>query len=567
MLANLATLLMTAAAIGVLASGKALAADVPATSKIDAVVVFPSGAEVTRVAKVRLAEGEHAVILPDLPAGAVQGSIRVEGKATGKLEIGSVDTRRMSVPQSDAAAADAERKRLEDAIDRVKDELAALASQIEVTATQRKLIGNLAELPARPIPAGAQARGEDWAQVLGLIASATTQAATTEIAAKVRVRETERRLHDLQRRLAELAPKRLDRTEVRVLVSAAAALDADLTIRYQVGNASWSPFYDARLATGAKDAPPKLELVRRAAIQQRSGENWDDVALQLSTTRPAAGASAPELSTMTVDFEPELRPAPAPMAQSAPAAGAMREESDRMDATSKRKALASRAMAPEPVQEVAARVEAAPFQAVFTVPGRNTVPATGESKRVQLMSDQLEPILTARSTPKIDAKAYLYAKLVAPKGAPLLPGKVSLFRDGTFSGTGHLPLLPPGDEHDLGFGIDDGVRVKYAVIEDKRGETGLITSTRNEQRNYKVTVKNLHERAIQVSILDQIPVSQNQDIKVEPIGKAQPTRRDLEDKRGVMAFDFKLEPQEERALEFGYRVAWPGAKSVIYGTR
>ena len=55
------------------------------------------------------------------------------------------------------------------------------------------------------------------------------------------------------------------------------------------------PFYDARLATGTKAQAPKLQLVRRASIQQRSGESWDEVALALSTTRPGAGTAAPEL--------------------------------------------------------------------------------------------------------------------------------------------------------------------------------------------------------------------------------------------------------------------------------
>jgi hypothetical protein len=58
-----------------------------------------------------------------------------------------------------------------------------------------------------------------------------------------------------------------------VFVNAGAPLDADIVIRYQVGNASWTPFYDARLSTGTKAQPPKLQLVRRASIQQRSGES------------------------------------------------------------------------------------------------------------------------------------------------------------------------------------------------------------------------------------------------------------------------------------------------------
>ena len=123
-----------------------------------------------------------------------------------------------------------------------------------------------------------------------------------------------------------------------------------------------------------------------------------------------------------------------------------------------------------------------------------------------------------RTVPKHDAKAYLYAKLILPKGSPLLPGPVSLFRDGTFVGTGALPLLSPGEEHELGFGVDDLVNVRHAIAEEKRGETGLISSARTDSRNYRMTVKNMHERAVELVVHDQIPVSQNEDIKVELMG-------------------------------------------------
>jgi hypothetical protein len=75
----------------------------------------------------------------------------------------------------------------------------------------------------------------------------------------------------------------------------------------------------------------------------------------------------------------------------------------------------------------------------------------------------------------------------------------------------------------------------------------------------------MHMRSIQLTVLDQIPVPQHADIKVELIGKATPSRRDVDDKRGVLAWDAKLEPDEERVIEFGYRATWPAAKKVIYG--
>jgi uncharacterized protein (TIGR02231 family) len=201
---------------------------------------------------------------------------------------------------------------------------------------------------------------------------------------------------------------------------------------------------------------------------------------------------------------------------------------------------------------------------VFAVPGRPTVPSTGEAKRVFLQQDAIEPVLSVVTVPKLDDKAYLYARLVLPKGSPVLPGSVSLFRDGTFVGTGALPILAPGERHDLGFGADDQVRVRHAIADEKRGETGLISSAKTDSRNFRITVKNMHERAVELAVQDQIPVSQNDDIKVELVGPAQPTKKDLDGKRGVVAFESTLGPEEERLIEFGYRVIWPGARAIVY---
>ena len=77
----------------------------------------------------------------------------------------------------------------------------------------------------------------------------------------------------------------------------------------------------------------------------------------------------------------------------------------------------------------------------------------------------------------------------------------------------------------------------------------------------------MHERADQSwSVIDQIPVSQNDDIKIELIGQDRsPTKRDIDDKRGMLAWEMKLEPEEERVIEFGYRVTWPAAERIVYG--
>ena len=542
------------------------AADVKGTSRIDAVTVFPSGAEITRVGKVTLVGGDHVILFTDLPARAIQSSIRVEGKATGSLEIGSVDSRRVFVPRTDDAIAATERKRVEDAIEKLKDDRATLQTAVQAAEMQKTLIGNLAQLPTRPAPANGAAPEPDWAQVFGLIGQRLAEAQKTILDTQIKVRVVDRQIKDLEGKLASLAPAQDERTEVKVFVNAGAALEAEMAIRYQVGGASWLPFYDARLATGTKAQAPKLQLVRRASIQQRTGESWDEVALALSTARPGAGTAAPELQPMTIDYEADAPPRPT---ASAPMVGTARTMSREAAAPGGAEDGLSRAKAaaPEPQQaeERFAKIETQAFQAIYAIAGRVTVPTTGEAKRVQIDEAQLEPALGVRTVPKRDAKAFLYAKVTMARGTPILPGQVSLFRDGTFVGNGRLPLLSPGEEHELGFGVDDAVRVRHAIAEEKRAETGIISSSKTDTRSYRISIKNLHERPIPVTVIDQIPVSQNADIKIELLGKTAPTKRDMDDKRGLLAWDMELKPDEEKVVEFGYRVTWPAAKKITYG--
>jgi uncharacterized protein (TIGR02231 family) len=552
--------------------GVARAAEVEAVSRIDAVTVYPMGAEVLRTAKVQLEKGDHTILFRDLPAGAIEGSIRVEGSATGKLEIGSVDTRRLFVPRTDADASVTERRQIEIEIEALRDDRAGLEAQMQGAETQKTLIGNLAQLPTRPAPAAGAERSEDWTAILTLIAAGSAEAQRVLQEAQIRIRETDRKIEDLEKKLSAIAPERSERTEAKVFVVAQSALEADITVRYQVAHASWTPLYDVRLATGAKTVAPMIDLTRRAAISQKTGESWNDVALTLSTTRPTAGASAPELRPLIVDFEPEARPAPppAPVAMSAPmgrmAAEDAAPQAEAAEEQSDNDGLAAGGMQRKRafLAERPAEVVQAPFHALYAVPGRLTIPETGEAKRVQLGAEAIEPELTIRTVPKLDAKAYLYAKFALPKGSPLLPGAVSLFRDGTFVGTGRLPMLSPGEAHELGFGIDDLVRVRHAVAQETRGETGLISTSRTDSRNYLLSIKSMHERAIALAIFDQIPVSANQDIKVELTGGTAPTKQNVDDKRGVLVWEGKLEPDQEQTIEFGYRVSWPSAKSIIY---
>ncbi len=572
---------LTALALLALLPTAAFAADIKATSTIDAVTVFPEGAEITRILKVQLTAGDQTVTLRDLPGSLVSDSVRIQGEADAKVEIGSVDARTF-FPSEDAANAATEdaRKAIEDAIQALNDKQNALGATIEGANLQKQLVMNLVNLPTRPIAPGATPSAEpDWAALTTLVGERLAAANKIIAEAQIAQRDNAKKIEDLQNQLNQQPDQGEQKTELQIHVATAAPVEATLRVRYQVPGAQWFPVYDARLETGDGKEAPKLSLVRRAIVNQSTGEAWDNVQLALSTTRPLAGTAAPRLVPLAVDFAPEgvaydaVGTASKRLAKRLDESVQDKEQNGYADGNLAGLEAPAPVAAPAPVKPKAvANVEqrrattiTTSFQALYGIPDRQTIKSGVGDKRVQIDIQAIAPALSVRAVPKFAETAYLYAKFKLDAETLLLPGTAALFRDGVFVGRGDLPQLSGGEEHEMGFGTDDKTRIKFANLGRKAGETGLISTSKTDTQSFKMTIKNLHARPIQVRILDQLPVSLNEDIKVDMLpGTAQPTARDVEDKKGLLAWDLTLEPDAQKDLAFGYQVSWPNGKAVYY---
>ncbi|MEW6643589.1 MAG: mucoidy inhibitor MuiA family protein [Pseudomonadota bacterium] len=552
------TTLALLSAAAPLATGAAHAADIDASSRIDSVVVFPDGAMVSRQAELSLPQGASTVLIKGLPAVLDPASVRVEATADGELAIGAVETR-----LSPGDAKPALDPALEAKITALKEEHDKVAARLDALEVKRKSIVRFSEFD--PAKVGKDDKGLDpanWKAAWDAVGEELAK--VNEESRVVRAKQTE-----LADQLAALeqarqtparpgAPKR----DVTIVVSANAPLKAGLTLTYRVAQAAWAPRYDARLDTGAKDRPATLDLVRRAEITQRTGEDWDQAALSVSTVRTIGGTAAPEVTPLIVSFDDVI----------VPLAGAAQE---RASQSARLKAVAPAAPAPlaedraqaakpQPAKPVLATLEAGAFQATFKVPGRVSVPRDGSPKTFALSSTHLTPELIARTSPALDAAAFLDVAFVQNEDAPLLPGEVNVHRDGVYVGKGRFPLVAPGDKATLGAGRDDRIKVTRVPLRQKDSEPGWINSARTQVTEFKTTVKNLHDTPVHITVTDRLPVSDVNQITVEPLStNTPPTDKTVCDKRGVMAWSFDLAAGDARDIRLGWRMRWPGDRDIF----
>jgi|SoiMethySBSTD1v2_1073268.scaffolds.fasta_scaffold70544_2 uncharacterized protein (TIGR02231 family) len=528
----------------------ALAAEMDVPSAIDAVTVYPDGATVTRLITVDLPAGDTTLIARDFPPGLDPASLRVEGESGAALTIGAIDAR---PPRTERPVIAPE---LEKRIEALRDERQGLDDRI-AAETARKAF---AQRFATNVPVGLGEKGEarplsEWRAAFAAVAEETATADNAIREARLRQREIDRELARLESALKANPPRK---TEVRVDLAAGAPARSMLRVSYTVPGARWAPLYDARLDSGSRERKPALELVRRAEIVQQTGEDWSDVALSVSTVRTAKGGSAPELRPLIVRYpQPALRLGSGGRAeQYAPAPAS--EPAQAEDARSR--------LAPAAEREAA--VETGGYQVVFRVPGRNSVSTSEGAKAVRLTTAKIAPDLLSRATPALDETAFLEASFRQADDAPLLPGRVALYRDGIYVGRGQIALTPKDETVRLGFGADDKVKVARVVVRKIEGSAGIISSARTDEREYKITVRSGHERAIRMVVEDQVPTTENEDIKVEVLQvTTPPTERDVRDRRGVLAWSFDAAPGETREIKLGWRLRWPADKTVAYEPR
>lgn len=542
------------------------AAEFTPQSHIDAVTVFPQGADIVRELAYDVPAGSHSLVLTDLPQNIDAQSIRVEGVGEGDLLVSSVDTRNRYMGNG---AADAQRKTIEKDIQTLQVERQGLDQTVADLSQQRNILYSLAEKQLVPQSTTDTTKAIDAVQlgalldVVGLRLAALSKDVT---AAQSRQRDIYEKVNELSAKLGELAPADEYRTEVVVNVEAGAAAKGNLRLSYRVQEASWMPYYDARLTIGDGNAKPMLDLVQRAEVVQNTGETWKDVTLVLSTARPSGNTAAPEMMAWEISkLEPQVAGASDSLAAPAPMAEAEMRVDDKGVADGELKSRSLRRLE-KPKLAIAQKqavVEAAGFQATYAIAGRVSVDNAGQSKKVRITSGQLEAELKAIVVPRVDTTAFLSAAFTVAGTGPQLGGLVNLYRDNVFVGRGSLPLLNPTEKAELGFGADDLIKVKRAEVKRVAGEEGFFTSSNGDERAWDITVKNLHTQAMPVRVVDRVPFTASKEIEITEIaGMTPPTLRDLDKKRGVLAWDFTLEPQAENALKTGYKITWPEGMQV-----
>lgn len=523
---------------------------------IEEVTVFTNRAMVGRRGKIELPAGITELVVTNLPILLEADSVRASGQ--GNVAVKMLGVRTEKVYSVEAVAENV--AELEQQLQSLERQTTAINNQLVALNLQRDFVKGLGEKSVERFSQGLARQQIDLSaadSLLGFVGERWNKTSQQMAALEKERGDLEKQLTALRQKLQQLrTPRARESFSLFATVEAAQSGEFELEVSYFLYNAGWTPLYDLRVDSQRN----KVNLSYLAEVTQRSGEDWNNVQLTLSTAKPGLGALPPKLDPWYINV---FHPAP-PVLTSPPATGQLFSRNRIMSAggpipppmpmaTSSVVAFETMA-APAPViaESVTATMSSEGGVVTFKVGRRSDIPSDGQPHKTTIFADDYNCELEFISMPKLVTQTYLRAA-VANGNTQILPGQANVFRDNNFIGKVPLPSVAPHEEIKLNLGIDESVKVERELTEREVDKT-FVSNQRRTTYAYRITLTNLQEAEVQVAVTDQLPVSLNEQVKVK-LTRTQPLVQMGE--LGVLEWKVTLPPKAKRVLYFQFTVEHP----------
>lgn len=259
-------------------------------SKIKAVTVYLSSAQITRTATCTLKEGSNEVVFTGLSHKIDESSIQVSGlDAVSILSIAyGINYLEKSESNPQVKEWENQIKALEHQITLLKNRILGLEEEEKVITTNRMVSTDTQALNLEKVKEISQYYRERITAIKNEVFK--TNLEISELKMKVTM---------LQKQLAEAngAPEE-EQGEITIKFDAPMATNLMMTLKYMVNDAGWVPNYDIK--STALNAP--LSLTYKANVYQNTGQDWNKVNVVLSTGNPDYNISKPELDAHYLNF-------------------------------------------------------------------------------------------------------------------------------------------------------------------------------------------------------------------------------------------------------------------------
>ena len=535
-------------------------------SKIDNVTVYLNGAQVSRKGKVAYEKGINTFVFAGVSSYVNQKTIQVKG--TGDYIILDIKKDyKYPKPSKNSKIPDLIQKKIQnkrDSLTEINYDLSDISYKTSFLRTEKNYLLKNKVFEKDTLPTLIASLSYLRKQLYNINAEETRLKKEKANLKKLK-NAINTRIRELRNYNSTNKTKVNNKPVYRILVTVQALKkgNGNMSVNYMVRNASWSPTYDIRV----KDINSPVDLTMKATVYQRSGEDWDNVKLKLSTNNPYKNKIKPELTTWFLNYyNPNL----------GYYKNKKRLEKKRRDSYQNAEVLEESTIGTADMAKSTSyslKAPAAISSINYTVKQSNivnveykislpyTIKSNNKAHIVAVSNQKVKADYFHYLVPKYDTEAYLVAKLVDWEELDLMPSKANLFYDGSYIGETRInPTM--NDTLLVSLGNDRNVRVKRYKNKDKT-KNKIFSNRKLNTISYNLEIKNIGNKALNIIVEDHIPVTKDQTIEITLENKS---RAKFNPKTGMLIWDFKLKPKARKNLNYTYSIEYDKGKKINLST-
>jgi uncharacterized protein (TIGR02231 family) len=365
--------------------------------------------------------------------------------------------------------------------------------------------------------------------------------------------------------LRELNAKRnRPSNDIKLIIETKAAATAPITFSYLINDAGWIPSYNLR----AKNSNSPITLEYRADVFQNTGVDWENIDLTLSSGNPNAGGTQPEISAwylsivqpyiaekrkQSLDYKSAPKPASSESDFGSADDGEYEEAEPVMEEYVGFDAPASTLAEYTTVREGATTAE-------FKISVKQSILSNGKTEQVTVQNSELPAYFQHFAVPKLDKDAFLTAAVTGWESLNLLPGTAQIFLEGNYVTEAYIDPAQTEDTLSLSLGRDKKVVIERNQLKDFN-KSRILGANRERTFAYEIKIRNTKDASINLTLEDQIPISQNKDIEVKLI---ESTEGKLNSETGKLTWDIKLDKAESKTIKLIFSVKYPKNQNVQF---
>lgn len=511
-------------------------ADIQVRPQIKEVELYTSSAEITSLAKANIVKGTYNLIFENVSPFIDENSIQIKGNADLSILSISVNKDFLNEKNKDAGL-----KKLEDSLmvlnkrlSLVNNKQSALNEALNFLKTNQKL------------PTGNVAISALEIEKMANLYSTKIEEITNQLyEISLLENKLQEKLNAIQNQINGYNLENSnDLSDIIVNVKSNTVGEVDLTLSYVVSNAGWTPSYDIR----TEGIASSIQLLAKANVWQRTGENWKDVKLLISTGNPSRSNQVPTFTPSYVVLYPEYQPRKktAHQARSDNAPAAMQFASPQM------KGLNDLEQEEGFTATNITSIETATNN-VFETSIPYSIKSDGKVNSVEIQKYSIKATYNYITRPKQDMSVFLVAQITDWNQSGLLSGEANVYFEGNYVGKSFFDASSTMDTLSFSFGRDNNIsiqRKRVKFLNDK----SIVGNTKSLEVGYEISVKNKKKTDVELVIEDQIPISQNTNTSIEAL---ELTKANYDLETGKLKWSTTIKPNEGKSFRFEFRVKYP----------